>query len=75
MGAASDEKIKDLFQRRKIPSWERTSWPILTAGPTILWAWQFGPAADFVATPRSRQVLRIGLGATIVSKDPFRSGG
>ena len=63
MGAASDEKIKDLFQRRKIPSWERASWPILTAGPTILWAWQFGPAADFVATPRSRRVLKIGVDA------------
>jgi tRNA(Ile)-lysidine synthase len=58
-GDASPEKVKTLFQRHKIPLWERRRWPILTAGDTILWARRFGPAAEYAAGPESRRVLKI----------------
>jgi tRNA(Ile)-lysidine synthase len=65
LGQTRPEKIKDLFQRHRIPSWERVNWPVLAIGASILWSRQFGPAAEFAATPESRRVLRISLGVTI----------
>ena len=53
------EKIKLLFQQARIPLWERRSWPVITSGDEIVWARQFGPAADRAATTESRVVLRI----------------
>jgi len=39
--------------------WERRSWPVITSGNEIIWARRFGPAADLVATPQSRVLLKI----------------
>lgn len=44
-GCSRETKIKELFQRARIPSWRRLSWPILTGEGKILWAKEFGPAA------------------------------
>jgi tRNA(Ile)-lysidine synthase len=49
-GYSRDHKLKDLFQRARIPSWRRASWPILCSDSAIVWARNFGPAADFAAT-------------------------
>ena len=46
VGHANDRKIKELFQRQRIPSWRRPFWPILCCGDKILWARDFGPAAE-----------------------------
>ena len=48
-GAARRLKLKELFQRARIPSWERPSWPILWMDDRIVWSWRFGPAAEFAA--------------------------
>jgi tRNA(Ile)-lysidine synthase len=46
VGHTNDRKLKELFQRRRIPSWRRPFWPILCCGDKILWARDFGPAAE-----------------------------
>ena len=47
VGHASDWKLKELFQRARVPSWRRPFWPILCCGDKILWTRDFGPAAEF----------------------------
>ena len=56
---AGHAMIKRLFQQARIPSWARRRWPIITCGEKILWAAQFGAAAEFTATSASRTVLKV----------------
>jgi tRNA(Ile)-lysidine synthase len=58
-GRASEEKIKNLFQEKRIPVWERSAWPILADRAGIVWSRKFGPAANRSASPSSRTVLQI----------------
>jgi tRNA(Ile)-lysidine synthase len=58
-GRAGTEKIKDLFQEFRIPSWERQNWPVVTVGCSIVWASRFGTAAQFAVDENSRTVLSI----------------
>jgi tRNA(Ile)-lysidine synthetase-like protein len=58
VGHASDWKLKELFQRQRVPSWRRPFWPILCCGDKILWARDFGPALDY-SDSRARFRLRI----------------
>lgn len=58
-GSTGEAKIKTLFQHARIPVWERGNWPILTDEDSIIWARQFGPAAELVAGPGSGPVLKI----------------
>jgi len=58
-GSTGEVKIKSLFQKARIPRWERRHWPVLTHGSAIVWARQFGPAAPFAAAPGCAMVLRI----------------
>lgn len=44
-GALRDQKLKEMFQTARIPSWKRRLWPIVTFGSKILWAREFGAAA------------------------------
>ena len=44
-GARRDQKLKEMFQAARIPSWKRRLWPIVTNGSKILWARKFGVAA------------------------------
>jgi tRNA(Ile)-lysidine synthetase-like protein len=39
-------KLKDLFQKGRVPSWRRASWPIITGKGKILWAKEFGASAE-----------------------------
>ena len=59
VGQSRDQKVKEMFQISRIPSWRRQSWPIVTAGDKILWAREFGPAAEFAVWDGSGPVLRI----------------
>ena len=63
-GHLGDEKMKILFQRERIPLWERRSWPIITNHDQIVWARRFGPAFHAAATPDSNRIQRSG-GASI----------
>jgi tRNA(Ile)-lysidine synthase len=58
-GNAGEEKIKTLFQKARIPRWERRYWPVLTDGSAIVWARKFGVATRFAATSVCTTVLQI----------------
>jgi tRNA(Ile)-lysidine synthase len=58
-GSAGEEKIKTLFQKARIPRWERRHWPVVTDGSAIVWARQFGAAMPFAANSASTTFLRI----------------
>jgi len=44
VGKSRDQKIKEMFQRARVPLWQRREWPILEYDGEILWAREFGPA-------------------------------
>lgn len=58
-GQARDQKIKEMFQVERVPSWLRPSWPIVSSGNTILWARKFGAAAEFAANREPGPVVRV----------------
>lgn len=58
-GRPQGETMKELFQRARIPSWERAGWPMLTSGGTIVWTRRFGVAEGFAARPGARRTLRV----------------
>ena len=59
MGASGESKLKDLFQRARIPVWERSGWPILETDAQIVWSRRFGAAAWCAAGPDTPVVLRV----------------
>lgn len=58
-GQTRDQKIKEMFQVERVPSWLRPSWPIVSSGDTILWSRTFGAAAEFAASREPGPVLRV----------------
>jgi tRNA(Ile)-lysidine synthase len=54
----SEEKLKRLFQEKKIPAEKRPTWPVLTSDGRVVWAMEFGVAAEFAAV-RSGEAVRI----------------
>jgi len=59
IGQRRDRKLKEMFQRARVPSWRRPFWPILSLGHKIVWASAFGPAAEFVPNPSGSSVVSI----------------
>lgn len=45
----SEEKLKRLFQEKKVPAEKRLMWPVLASADRIVWAKEFGVAAEFAA--------------------------
>jgi tRNA(Ile)-lysidine synthase len=58
-GHPKARKLKELFQKARIPSWERENWPILEGEGQVLWSRRFGPAEAFAAGEGSKAVLEI----------------
>jgi tRNA(Ile)-lysidine synthase len=58
-GQIRDQKIKEMFQLERVPSWRRPSWPILSSGDKVLWVRTFGAAAEFAASREPGPVLRV----------------
>jgi tRNA(Ile)-lysidine synthase len=46
----SEEKLKRLFQERKVPQEDRGLWPVLVSGDQVVWAKVIGVAAEFAGT-------------------------
>ena len=46
-GLPRDQKIQEMFQKARVPSWKRELWPIVSNGSKIVWVRDFGAAADF----------------------------
>jgi tRNA(Ile)-lysidine synthase len=59
LGSTGDTKLKDLFQKARVPVWERDGWPVLEAGDRIAWSRRFGTAAWCAAGPDAKIVLRV----------------
>ena len=66
-GRKRDQKLKEMFQKGRIPSWKRRFWPIVTRGSKILWAREFGPAAaaDPVSAEGARRACASGVAASV----------
>jgi tRNA(Ile)-lysidine synthase len=58
-GRPAVEKLKVLFQKSRVPSWERHSWPLVVRGEEVLWTRRFGPAASCAASPAAARLLVI----------------
>lgn len=63
-GRTTAEKIKTLFQERRVPLWERRTWPVVVVtdgatGDAIAWSRRFGVAGRFAAEPGSGKILTI----------------
>lgn len=58
-GFSGVEKIKTLFQRARVPIWERRGWPVLWDGETIVWSRRFGPSVRVAARSTSTRILQI----------------
>jgi tRNA(Ile)-lysidine synthase len=59
LGRQRPVSCKRLFQQRRIPSWDRHNWPIITQGGAIVWAKVFGPAAGYAAKSLSCKRLSV----------------
>ena len=59
VGQSGKQKIKVLFQKTRVPLWERWNWPIVTYNGYIVWARRFGAAAEFAAGSTTRNVLQV----------------
>ncbi len=57
-GKGSARKIKELFQQARVPLWERAGWPVLAAGGKLVWAGEFGAAAQSFTVVWRRAGLR-----------------
>jgi tRNA(Ile)-lysidine synthase len=58
-GHSRDHKIQEMFQKARVPSWRRASWPILTSEDKILWSRQFGVAQEVAKPSDGRSLLHI----------------
>jgi tRNA(Ile)-lysidine synthase len=56
---ADNKKIKHLFQRARIPNWERKGWPVMTSGDKVVWCKQFGVSQEVAPGANTRTVLSI----------------
>lgn len=59
VGAPKVRKLKQLFEKARIPSWERAGWPMILCEGGIIWTRRFGPALDWAAAREAETVLRV----------------
>ncbi len=59
VGQSRDQRVKEMFQNARVPSWKRRFWPILASGGKVLWAREFGAAAEFAAGEGPGPVVHI----------------
>jgi tRNA(Ile)-lysidine synthase len=59
VGHESPKKIKQFFGEQRVLLWDRRHWPVVVREKEIVWVRQFGGAAKFCATGKSRRILRL----------------
>ena len=59
VGADRSMRLKELFHRARVPSWDRREWPMLLCEDRIVWSRRFGVARWAVAGPMSRRVIDV----------------
>jgi tRNA(Ile)-lysidine synthase len=58
-GQLKEDRLKLLFQKARVPVWERRRWPVLMCGEGIGWTRGFGAAAGLERTESTQVVLLI----------------
>ena len=58
-GAPRPAKVSELFERARIPSWERSGWPMLLDGTDIIWTRRFGVAQGRAPGDGCRRIVRV----------------
>jgi tRNA(Ile)-lysidine synthase len=48
-GHAKPQKLKRLFNEKRIDRWQRHGWPVLVSGGILAWSRGFGSSADYAA--------------------------
>jgi tRNA(Ile)-lysidine synthetase-like protein len=59
VGSRKAKKVKELFQKRRIPLGHRRLWPVLTCGTSVIWVRGFPPDDRVVASPSTERVVTI----------------
>jgi tRNA(Ile)-lysidine synthase len=57
LGHWTQRKLKDLFQRKRIPPEQRRQWPLLIAGEKIVWAKGWGASREFSPSAHSQEAI------------------
>ena len=57
--ASRERKMQELLQKARVEIWDRTSWPVLTAGDEVVWARGFGVSARRRADGKTSEILAI----------------
>lgn len=73
IGHTGEEKIKSLFQKARVPLWERNGWPVLADRSGVIWSRRFGPQAALCADAGAKTVLCIREIVKLESKTPSRT--
>jgi tRNA(Ile)-lysidine synthetase-like protein len=58
-GCRAAVKLKALFQKARVPRWERSAWPVLAAGSRIVWARRFGAAVDAAGGKAGNEAVKV----------------
>jgi len=59
VGRTEVYRVQSLLRRRRIPAWERVSWPVLEWHGHVVWVRGIGVCADWAAGPETRQAVVI----------------
>ncbi len=68
VGSRMARKVKELFQKRKVPLAQRNFWPVLECGNLIVWVRGFPPDDRVAVSPETQRVVRI-------VEEPLKLGG
>ena len=66
-GRRKSMKLKELFQRQRVPDSARWLWPVLESDGDLVWVWRFPPATRAAVSPSTRHMV-------IVSEQAWSSG-
>jgi len=59
VGANRPMRLKELFHRARVPSWERGDWPMVLSEGRIVWSRRFGVAQWALAGPNSCHIIDV----------------
>lgn len=59
VGRTEDRLVKEMLARKRVPSWDRPYWPMITDSDGIVWIYRLGAAARAAAGPGTRIRLQV----------------
>lgn len=67
------ERIKLLFQKGRVPIWDRQTWPVMTSAGVVVWTRRFGVAGGFAPAPEDGKAVRLTLRKAADSLEKYSS--